>query len=328
MSDKNLADREEMITVSLVGAALAGMLTILVSCGDTDGGDPTPDPPAADDAPAVVTPPPAATGAPKPVQQPLEGDPRASLLLAHAWFYKDAEGRPKPGPARLDIWRETDGAWGYTRLEDADSNVFHKAMPYDGGILTIGAEGANLKKWTFADGKWTGELLWTQSWGGKYNRLRDVEIGDVDHDGKDEFVIATHDAGVVAVINPPEGDGEAEAIEMDQKADTFVHEIEIGDVDGDGKVEFFATPTDRNTAKGSQGGMMVMYRWNGPATSAAWSTRWAIPTPRRSWPPTSTATASPSCSRCSRPRPTRPRSSSLSRSGSTSSRRTAPSSRR
>ena len=44
---------------------------------------------------------------------------------------------------------------------------------------------------------------------------------------------------------------------------TFVHEIEIGDVDGDGKLEFFATPTDRNKANESQPGMMVMYRWNG-----------------------------------------------------------------
>ena len=56
----------------------------------------------------------------------------------------------------------------------------------------------------FADGKWSAENLWTQSWGGKLNRLRDIEVGDVDGDGKDEWVIATHDAGVVAVVDPAE----------------------------------------------------------------------------------------------------------------------------
>ena len=38
---------------------------------------------------------------------------------------------------------------------------------------------------------WTSETLWTRKWGGKFNRLRDVEIGDVNGDGKDDIVIAT-----------------------------------------------------------------------------------------------------------------------------------------
>ena len=52
-------------------------------------------------------------------------------------------------------------------------------------------------------------------------------------------------------------------IELDEVADTFVHEIEIGDIDGDGKLEFFATPSDRNQSKKSQAGKVVMYRWDG-----------------------------------------------------------------
>ena len=32
-----------------------------------------------------------------------------------------------------------------------------------------------------------------KSWGGKFNRLRDIEVGDVDGDGKDELVLATED---------------------------------------------------------------------------------------------------------------------------------------
>ncbi|MCB9793247.1 MAG: VCBS repeat-containing protein [Alphaproteobacteria bacterium] len=257
--------RDSLFSLAMAGVSILALSTF-VACGDADPEKTAPKGEKAETTqPAAAAKAPAG-GAPEPTVEPLEGEPRPSLLLTQAWFYKDGEGKSKPGPARLDIWRPgPDGAWTRTRLEDADSNVFHKAIQWNDGILTIGAEGAKLKYWTFKDGKWEGKLLWETALGSKFNRLRDLEIGDVDHDGKDEFVIATHDAGVVAVINPPEGDGEAEAIEMDQKADTFVHEIEIGDVDGDGKVEFFATPTDRNTAKGSQGGMMVMYKWTGEA---------------------------------------------------------------
>ncbi len=208
--------------------------------------------------------------APEPVQQALTGPARPALLLTHAWFYTDADGKPRPGPARLDIWREGAGGWGHTRLEDGDSNVFHKAIAYDGGILTIGAEKALLKLWKFADGKWSSETLWEKSWGGQFNRLRDIEIGDVDGDGKDEFVVATHDAGVVAVIDPAEGGGAPSVIEMDQQADTFVHEIEIGDLEGDGKLEFFATPSDRNKAGHSQAGGVTMYRYDGSKYVRSW----------------------------------------------------------
>jgi len=210
----------------------------------------------------------AKSGAPAPVQQALTGEPRPALLLTQAWFWTDDEGRPNPGPARLDIWREGTGGWGYTRLEDPDSNVFHKAIAWDGGILTIGAEDAILKKWTFEDGKWKFDKLWENSWGGRFNRLRDIEIGDVDGDGVDELVIATHDAGVVAVADVTAGG--VDVVEMDQKADTFVHEIEIGDIDGDGKLEFFATPSDRNRANQSQAGGVVMYRWNGSKYVRSW----------------------------------------------------------
>ena len=63
------------------------------------------------------------------------------------------------------------------------------------------------------------------------NEWQDVWKG-LRHDGKDELVIATHDAGVVAVLHPDE---KYRVEELDEKADTFVHEIEIGDIDGDGK---------------------------------------------------------------------------------------------
>ena len=201
-------------------------------------------------------------------QEALSGNPLPALALSQAWFMKDAQGKSKPGPARLEIWRRTPAGWFSSLLEDPESNVFHKAIIEEGrSVVTIGAMGAKLKRWTYDEnGKiWNQETLWSQSWGGKFDRLRDIEIGDVDGDGLDEYVIATHDFGVVAVYNPAKGDAKAEIIEMDKKADTFVHEIEIGDIDGDGKKEFFATPSDRNKAGVSQHGEVVMYKWDGKA---------------------------------------------------------------
>jgi hypothetical protein len=200
---------------------------------------------------------------PAPASQPLIGEPRMSLVTGQAWFKDGADGLPVPCPARMQIWRQDEnGKWGATTVEDPDSNVFHKIVPMDdGSLVTIGAMGAALKQWRFSDGAWSHETLWEKSWGGRFDRLRDIEIGDVDHDGKDEWVIATHDQGVVAVYNPE--DGAAGVIEMDQKADTFVHEIEIGDIDGDGKLEFFATPSDRNKVGHSQKGAIMMYQFDG-----------------------------------------------------------------
>ena len=229
----------------------------LSACG---GEEPAPKP-AATKAPAEKT---APAGEYQAKQDAIVGAKAPALLLSQAWFMKDANGKSKPGPARLEIWREGAAGWNFTRLEDPDSNVFHKAiLSEDGSILTIGAMGAHLKRWKFENGKWSQDKLWSQSWGGKFDRLRDIEIGDVDGDGADEYVIATHDFGVVAVYNPGVDGADPEIIELDKKADTFVHEIEIGDIDGDGKLEFFATPSDRNKANVSQHGEVVMYKWDG-----------------------------------------------------------------
>ena len=81
-----------------------------------------------------------------PKMDVLEGPKRPALLVSQAWFHQTKSKKPIPGPARLEIWRQDDnGAWGKTTVEDPDSNVFHKAIPYEDGILTIGAEKAILK---------------------------------------------------------------------------------------------------------------------------------------------------------------------------------------
>ena len=179
------------------------------------------------------------------------------LLVAQSVFLQ-VDGKPVPAPARLEIFQPVEWGWARSRLEDPESNVFHKALPWEGGILTIGAEAALLKHWTVRDGAWHEELLYEGSWGGKFDRLRDVEHADFDGDGQEELVLATHDQGVVVTLDRK--DGRWVPTEMDQRADTFVHEVEIGDVDGDGKLEFATTPSARNKANTSQPGGVDLYR--------------------------------------------------------------------
>ncbi len=194
-------------------------------------------------------------------QDPLVGGPFPALVLAQAQFVEQAKAgggtEPVPGPARLTIVRRTDAGWQSTVLEDPDSNVFHKAIPWDGGLLTIGGNRAMLKTWRFADGRWQQETHWSPTFGGKFDRLRDVEVGDVDGDGKPELVIATHDQGVIAVVHPDQG---WKIEEIDRQPDTFVHEIELGDVDGDGTPEIFATPSRPNKLEAQQPGEVRVYR--------------------------------------------------------------------
>ncbi|MCO4744538.1 MAG: VCBS repeat-containing protein [Proteobacteria bacterium] len=195
---------------------------LLASCGE-------PAAPTVEPAPVAETP-----------QEPMPG-----LLMVQAWF-KKVGGKPKPQPAKLIIMRTDGEEWFEEEILDTDSNVFHKAIWWREGILTISAMKAQIKHWKKVDGKWKADLLWEQSWGGQFDRMRDIEFGDVDADGADEMVVATHDVGVVAVGD--EVDGKWVFTEFGRKDDTFVHEIEIGDVDGDGKVEAFATPSARNRA--------------------------------------------------------------------------------
>jgi len=255
---------------------IAGMivLTALLSFGIAN---PAPEVVVPPGEPLEATPPTlpdrTAPGVPEPIQEALASPARPGLLLSQAWFWRDENKRIRPGPARLQIWREQDdGQWGYTRLEDGDSNVFHKAIPYRDGILTIGAENALLKYWTYTDNGWQTEVLWKREWGGKFDRLRDLEIGDVDEDGEDEIVIATHDNGVVAVIDLLDS-GEQLTVsvtELDPQADTFIHEIELGDFNGDGVVDILCTPTARAEESKKLAGRIAMYQYEGATYRRSW----------------------------------------------------------
>jgi len=179
------------------------------------------------------------------------------LLLAYAQFeMKDGKALANPQAARLEILTRQDGAWKVQVLEDPDSNVFHKAMMYtakDGtqSLVTLGGMQAVVKSWIPKGDGFTAETLWAEKFGGKWDRMRDGEIGDVYGDGQPTLVIATHDQGVVAALHP-DGKGKFEVKRLGARPDTFVHEIELGDLNGDGVIEAYATPSEPNKLTGGE----------------------------------------------------------------------------
>lgn len=205
---------------------------------------------------------------------PEEPEPGPTVLITQAQFNEEKapDGRSKtvPGAARLVILRQTGQEWKREVLEDPESNVFHKAAFFtdsaDGsakpGIMTIGANKAPkpalLKLWRRSSEGWQGTTLAEAAFGGNWNRYRDVEIGDVTGDGQPDIAIVTHDQGVVSVL-VRSADG-WQATEIDRKPDTFVHEVELGDLNGDGVAEVYATPSQPNRLDGtSQPGQIVAY---------------------------------------------------------------------
>ncbi len=227
------------------GASTLGIVLLVGSAACTGGGE----------SEAV----PEASG---PTQEPLTGGPHPALLVTQAQFdqQQGEDGKTKyvPGAAKLVIVRQTGpGVWQSVTVEDPDSNVFHKAVPFQGGLMTIGGSQAMLKVWGYGGSGWTQQTHWNPTFGGKFDRLRDFEVGDVDGDGQDEVVIATHDQGVIGVVHPDEN---WRVDEAHREADLFVHEIEIGDVDGDGIAEFYATPSAPNKPNEEQPGEVRVYR--------------------------------------------------------------------
>jgi hypothetical protein len=181
-------------------------------------------------------------------------------VLALARFEKGDRG-PVPQPARLGILVPGRDGWTWRSVDDPASNVFHKAMAYEveagrTGVLTAGGTAAILKVWLPGGDTRT---LWESDFGGAFSRMRDVEVVDVYGTGSPDLVVATHDQGVVAVVSP-DGAGGFRAVELDREPDTIVHEVEAGDLDGDGVVEVYATPSLPNKLDGTpQPGEVVRY---------------------------------------------------------------------
>lgn len=237
---------------------LAGIACAWLACG----GEEAPAPKAAGTAPA------AAKSSAPPAEAAPAKDLDTGIVLALAQFVTEG-GKPIPGPARLEFLQRRGGEWQVSALEDPDSVVFHKAMVFQGpsgqGLLTLAGSApgtgdpGHLKFWTVGEDGLSAEILWAEHWEGKVSRMRDGEVADLYGDGRDSIAVATHDQGVVAVLRP--GEAGFEVTELDRKPDTFVHEIEVGDLDGDGTLEVYATPSEPNRLDGgaAQRGEVVRY---------------------------------------------------------------------
>jgi hypothetical protein len=239
----------------VVRFALVPCGLLVAACGSHEPEAPTSKPPPA--APAPETPAAAPSAAPASPDSLPNG-----LVLALAQFVQK-DGKPVPGPARLEFLYRRDGAWHTAALEDADSNVFHKAMVYPAAegpvLLTMAGTEALVKTWRKSAKGLSPREEWRRDFGGKWSRMRDAEVADLYGDGGAAIAVATHDQGVVAVLRP-QADGSFQVVELDAKPDTFVHEIEIGDLDADGALEVYATPSEPNRLDGSpQSGEVVRY---------------------------------------------------------------------
>jgi hypothetical protein len=245
---------------ALMSAFCAAAL-IATACGGEEAAKSPAAKAAAAKAPAAAKPaPPAASKTPStPDELPL------ALVMALASFgVTEGGGAPAPLPARLEFLVRTGGKWKVTSLDDEQSNVFHKAMAYtlqsgEQRLLSAAGSAAIMKLWEKGDDGPHSETLWEQDFGGKFSRMRDVEVADVYGDGAATMVIATHDQGIVATLRP-NASGGFDLSQLDQEPNTFVHEIEIGDLNGDGTLEVYATPSEPNRLDGTpQSGQVVRY---------------------------------------------------------------------
>ena len=206
------------------------------------------------------------------------------LLLAFSQFdVVDGKYTSTPGPARFDLLTREGGEWKSEIIEDRQSNIFHKVVPLQLPgeplqFLTAAGTDAYVKLWRRKGGKLRPTTLWHPDFGGEFNRIRDVEVADVYGDGTPELVLATHDQGVVAILRR-QANKRWKVEQLDHRPKTFVHEIEIGDLNADGILEVYATPTPPNRLFApEQPGDVVRYvpkTGDGPTVVAALGTRHA-----------------------------------------------------
>ena len=156
------------LQIPMLATGLA-ILAAWTACGGEDSPAPAAKPKP---APAVAKPAPAPDPAPAAVAKsdgPQDLD--RGILLALAQFVTQ-DGKPIPGPARVEFLTLEGGRWNVTSIEDPESNVFHKAMVYDGSgepvLLTLGGTRAIVKTWEKGADGLTPTSHWEKEFGGKF----------------------------------------------------------------------------------------------------------------------------------------------------------------
>ena len=244
------------------------VIVVYVACGGENRETPNDENPSTETMETSM----AATMAPReantePATDQIPANLPTGLLITYSPFDRNEQGNwVVPQPARLEMLTRRNGEWSAQVITDEDSNVFHKAMVYDPpgdappGVLTIGGMEAYVKLWRRAagGGDWEAETLWHESFGGERNRMRDVEIANLFGGAEAALAIATHDQGIFATIRRQ--NDEWSVTQSARQENTFVHEVEIGNLDGDGNLEVYTTPSEPNTMQGgTQSGQVLRY---------------------------------------------------------------------
>lgn len=96
------------------------------------------------------------------------------------------------------------------------------------------------------------------------DRIRDIEVADVDGDGLNEVLVTTHFDGITAIFDSEDWSYEVIDREEYGEDNTYSHEVEAGDVTGDGSTDIVATPSEPNTWDEEQSGVVKLFvRENG-----------------------------------------------------------------
>ena len=175
-------------------------------------------------------------------RQPAKTAPSAdrSLVLALAVLGENDDGSPETLPGEIGI--PSPGRWQMGSTEpckNTNSNVFPQG---DGLRLgrSVDPQRRHKRGKTLAH-QWRADLLGKPISAASSAGCARAEVGSIYHDGQPAIAVTTHDHGVVAVLRR-DGAGTFKLQELDRQPETVVHEIEIGDLDGDGILEIYAHP--------------------------------------------------------------------------------------
>lgn len=155
--------------------------------------------------------------------------------------------------------------FSFFKIPMQNSNVSHKGLVLnvdndnENEVISIGADYAVMVLYDFENEKINQEIIWETP----YKRIRDVEFGNIDDDSFNEIVAVTHIDGVISILDYKNNKWNILEIENKFGNETFIHEVEIGDVDNDGINEFVTTPTSPNIQTGKQPGKISVFKWNG-----------------------------------------------------------------